>query len=162
MQVIINMFVLAEGARGSPKSHLSAQCQRNRLPQFDTVLWMKFLLYLSFVIRRNASLTLDLTSAKTIPTYASNVCQLALENCALSAINPRHAVIYLQNLMRAGRDALMCSLDPLFFFFFFTKVRLFRRGQAAAISDTDNHVALPHFSQTPQCPYLYLTMSLCI
>lgn len=35
MQVIINMFVLAEGARGSPKTHLSAQCQCNCLPQFD-------------------------------------------------------------------------------------------------------------------------------
>lgn len=52
----------------------------------------------------------------------------------------------------------MCSLGPLFFP---TKVSLFRRGQAAVISDTDNHVALAPFSQTPQCPYLDLTMSLC-
>lgn len=50
----------------------------------------------------------------------------------------------------------MFSLGPLSFP---TKVRLFRGGRAAAISDTDNHVALPHFSQTPQCPHLYLTVS---
>lgn len=43
----------------------------------------------------------------------------------------------------------MCSLDSLFFP---TKVCLFRRGRAAAISDTDNHVALPPFSSDPSVP----------
>lgn len=116
MQVIINMFVPAEGARGSTKARLSAQCQRNRLPQFHTCIMHEASSVLnSFVIRRKSSLTLDLTSTKTHPTYASNVCQLALANCARSA---RHAVIYCQKqeLLRPGRDALMCSLGPLFFF----------------------------------------------
>lgn len=83
LQVIINMFVPAEGARGSTKARLSAQCQRNRLPQFHTCITHEASSVLnSFVIRRNSSLTHDLTNTphiciKRLPTGISKLRPLS-------------------------------------------------------------------------------------